>query len=186
MSKKYCVRFSTLLSIICLSSIVYGQQQETETDSEPDIQAEDRIIEEITVQGERTIFSLRAQIETAETQVYNLFNELNSNDEFDVTCEKTVYIGSRIPRRVCMAAYLREEEAYQTQNFVNSIGLGEGLGAPGSGMLLNLDSAKDEVRQKSEAMEQEMLRLATEVPEFAEALLKLVGLVGALERRKNE
>ena len=125
------------------------------------------------------------EIERAETDVYNLFNELNSNDEFDVTCEEIVYTGSLIPQRTCMSAFLREEMAYQTQTFVQSIPLGDGLGAPGGGVLLDFETVQGAVRQKAEAMEQEMIRLAVENPDFAAMLVRLSRLIGLLEERDD-
>ena len=62
---------------------------------------------------------------------------------------------------------------------------GGALGTAGSGELMDLDSAAGEVLEKTKGMEQEMIRLAIEVPEFNEALRKLSGLVGALEDRTN-
>ncbi len=190
MTKKFNINMAIFFSLLWLSPPILSQQQESSSESES--QPDGSVIEEIIVQGERTFFALRMEIESTETEVYNLFNELNSNDEFDVTCKEVRYTRSRISRRTCMAAYLREEEAYHVRNYVQSIQLSrDGLigGWPvtiGSSMLLTLDSAKGEVHQKTVAMEQEMLRLAMEVPEFAAALQKLTGFVNALKiREKN-
>ena len=188
MTKKFNINMAIFFSLLWLSPPILSQQQESSSESES--QPDGSVIEEIIVQGERTFFALRMEIESTETEVYNLFNELNSNDEFDVTCKKVRYTRSRIPRRTCMAAYLRKEEAYHVRNYVQSIQIGGGLvpgglGSPGSGMLLTLDAAKGEVHQKTVAMEQEMLRLAMEVPEFAAALQKLTELLGALEIMKR-
>jgi len=191
MTKKFSINLAIFFSLLWLSPPILSQQQESSSESESGSQPDGSAIEEITVQGERTIYALRLAIESAETEVYNLFNELNTNDEFDVTCKEVRYTSSHISRRTCMAAYLRKEEAYHLQDYVQSIQIGGGLisgglGTPGSGMLLTLDAVKGEVHQKTVAMEQEMLRLAIEVPEFAAALQKLTGFVGALEiKQKN-
>ena len=184
MTKKLGVNLAVFISLVCLSPLTLSQQQESPSESESAIesQAANSVIEEISVIGERTTYSLRLEIESAETEVYNLFNELNNNDEFDVTCEEVVYTGSHLPVRTCMAAYLRKEQAYHTQNYIQSLS-GDSLGAPGSGTLLDFNSVKGEVLEKTKAMEQEMIRLAVEVPEFAASLKKLSGLVGALEAR---
>ncbi|NKB33659.1 MAG: hypothetical protein GKR91_11230 [Pseudomonadales bacterium] len=195
MTKKFSFILVVFFSLLWLSPTLLSQQQESsaelesqsesESESESESQAEATVIEEINVQGQRTTFALRLEIENAETEVYNLFNELNSDDEFDVTCEETIYIGSRLPRRTCMAAYLRKEEAYQTQSYLQGIPIGGGLGSPGSGSLLSFDGVRAEVLEKTEAMEQEMINIANEVPEFAAALIKLANLVGTLEERTN-
>jgi hypothetical protein len=174
----------TTITLLFLSPLIFSQQQESTPDSESttEPQTARSTIEEISVTGERTTYSLRLEIESAETEVYSLFNDLNSNDEFDVTCEEVVYTGSHLPVRTCMAAYLRREEARQTQNYIQSLS-GGSLGAPGSGALLDRASIRGEALEKTKAMEQEMIRLAIEVPEFTAALKKLSELVGALEAR---
>ena len=170
---------------LCTSALAQNEEELQDPSEVPETQVNESEIEQIIVQGERTTFALRMEIQSAETEVYNLFNELNSNDEFDVTCEDVVYTGSRIPRRTCMAAFLREEMAYQTQTFVQSIPLGDGLGAPGGGVLLDFETVQGEVRQKAEAMEQEMIRLAVENPDFAAMLVRLSRLIGLLEERDD-
>ncbi len=175
------------LMLICLSSVSLSQQPESlpEDESAMESQISENGIEEITVLGERTTYSLRMEIKSSELEVYNLFNELNNNDEFDVTCEEIVYSGSHIPVQTCMAAYLREEEARRTQDFLQGLSGGP-LGTPGSGPLLSRDAVAGEVIEKTKAMEQEMIRLAIEFPEFTAALQKLSGLVGALEARTKD
>ena len=172
-----------ILTTLVLSSLVIpatlAQDQDlpadskTETDSSTD--SESRPIEEIQVFSERTFFTLRLEIESAETEVYGLFNELNSSDDFDVKCTREVYVGSYFKRRSCMAAYLREEQARNAQSSVQGVDI-----------LLSLDAIQVETRQKAIAMEAEMLKLAQEHPEFAAALLKLTALVGALQVKKEE
>ena len=106
-----------------LMGITYSTAQTQDTGSpaskEQDVQT--RPIEEITVLGERSFFTLRLEIEAAEAEVYGLFNELNTNDDFDFKCTREAYTGSHIKRRRCMAAYLREAQAENTQNYLNGI-----------------------------------------------------------------
>ena len=132
-------------------------------------------IEEITVLGEKTLFTLRLEIESAETKVFDLFNDLNSSDDFDITCTKEVYVGSHFKKRSCMAAYLREAQARNTQDYLYGIDI-----------QLSLNGVKGDVRQRSIAMEAEMRSLALENHSFAAALLKLTELVGILELRKTK
>lgn len=186
MIKKLGGNLAFFISLACFSPLILSQQQESSSESESatESQTANGVIEEISVIGERTTYSLRLEIKSAEADVYNLFNELNNNDEFDVTCEEVVYTGSHLPVTTCMAAYLRNEQAFQTQRFLEGLS-GGALGTPGSGALMDLDSAAGEVLEKTKAMEQEMIRLAIEVPKFNEALRKLSGLVGALEDRTD-
>lgn len=116
------------------------------------------------------------EIESVETEVYGLFNELNSNDEFDVTCTEEVFVGSLLPKRVYMADYLRKEQARNAGGSQTSLDV-NGLGIE---MQLSLDAVEREVRHKTIAMEAEMLRLAEENQSFANALLRLTELMGLL------
>ena len=105
----------TILITLSLSGMIIpislAQDQDSTPTSDDDVDVLLRTIEEINVVGERTIFALRMEIESAETEVYGLFNELNSNDEFDVACTNEVFVGSHLPKRICIADYLRKEQA---------------------------------------------------------------------------
>ena len=159
-------------------------------DSEPpaiaDATEESRQIEEIIVRGEQTFFSLRMEIESTEEEVFGLFNELNSTDEFDITCTREVYTGSHLPQRVCMSTFLREAIAQNTQDYLASnYVIGPGV-ARRTGMQLAGSQIKGEVSQKSQALEAEMTRLVLENESLFQALQKLTTLVGTLEEKKAE
>ena len=75
---------SRLLRAIGIVSSLIGitfstaQTQDTGASASKEQDAETRPIEEITVLGERSFYTLRLEIETAEEEVYGLFNELNT------------------------------------------------------------------------------------------------------------
>ena len=170
---------SRLLRAIGIISSLIGitfstaQTQDTGSSASKEQDAETRPIEEIIVLGERTFFTLRLEIEAAEEEVYGLFNELNTNDDFDVTCTWEVYTGSHFKRRSCMAAYLREAQAENTQNYLKGIDV-----------QLDLPGVKGEVRDQTLAMEAEMAQLALDNPEFSQALRKLAELFGIYNTKK--
>ena len=172
---------SQLLRAIGIISSLIGitfstaQTQDTGSSASKEQDAETRPIEEITVLGERTFFTLRLEIEAAEEEVYGLFNELNTNDDFDVKCTREVNIGSHFKRRRCMAAYLREAQAENTQNYLNGIDTHA-----------SLSGVKGELHQQTLAMEAGMAQLALDNPEFSQALRKLAELLGALNTKKAE
>ena len=172
---------SRLLRVIGIISSLMGitfstaQTQDTGSSASKEQDAQTRPIEEITVLGERSFFTLRLEIEAAEEEVYGLFNELNTNDDFDVKCTREVYTGSHFKRRSCMAAYLREAEAENAQNQLKGIDT-----------RLSLSGVKGEVRQQTLAMEAEMAQLALDNPGFLQALRKLAELLGALNTKKAE
>ena len=170
---------SRLLRAIGIISFLMGitystaQTQDAGSSASKEQDAQTRPIEEITVLGERTFFTLRLEIEAVEAEVYGLFNELNTNDDFDFKCTREAYTGSHIKRRRCMAAYLREAQAENTQNYLKGIDT-----------RLSLSEVEGEVHQQTLAMEAEMTQLALDNPEFSQALRKLAELLGALNTKK--
>jgi hypothetical protein len=62
-------------------------------------------LEEIVVYGQRSLTELRLETFRAEDDFYDLFNSMNSDDEFDVHCNRETPTGSHIGRRVCRANY---------------------------------------------------------------------------------
>ena len=62
-------------------------------------------LEEIIVYGQRSLTELRLKMFWAEEEFYDLFNSLNSDDEYDVHCYREKPTGSHIRRRICRANY---------------------------------------------------------------------------------
>ena len=84
-----------------------GAQEATEADVE-------ETIDEITVMGARSLAMMRAEVIAAEELVYDLFNELNDDDGYDIICKKETRIGSQLPQRICLARMYREALADET------------------------------------------------------------------------
>jgi hypothetical protein len=74
--------------------------------------------EEVIVTAPRSLRAMRAAIEEAEDFAYSMFNELNTDDDYDIICHREEPTGSRISYRNCRARFvdrlLREstEEAF--------------------------------------------------------------------------
>jgi hypothetical protein len=60
--------------------------------------------EEIVVRGKR-ISEFRVEVELARVRAYDIFNEINSADDFDIQCVDEPRRGSRMGRRVCVARF---------------------------------------------------------------------------------
>ncbi|MFL2873600.1 MAG: hypothetical protein ACJZ8M_09750 [Pseudohongiellaceae bacterium] len=86
-------------------------------------QASDRPIEEIQVLGTRTLYSIRMEIVDEENKIFSMFNELNSDDRFDILCDKIAPTGSHIQQRVCEPRFVTETRAQMTQDYVRGIGM---------------------------------------------------------------
>jgi hypothetical protein len=73
-------------------------------------------LEEVTVQGERVrIEELRRQIVELEDRFYDRYNELNTNDDFDIHCIEEARTGTRFIKRSCRAVYMEQALAEEGQ-----------------------------------------------------------------------
>ncbi|MDA1370951.1 MAG: hypothetical protein O2971_09350 [Proteobacteria bacterium] len=171
---------SRLLRISIRSLVIYALTspvaltQETELSQEAEPTTPSRPIEEITVLGEQTLHTLRLEVEAAEEEVFAKFNELNSDDDFDISCTREVYTGSHLPVRDCMPKFLRNSQADNVQNYLLGIDI-----------QLTRDQLQSEVYGKSVELEAEMRRVAIENEEFFLALQKLTDLVAAYAAKKK-
>jgi hypothetical protein len=60
--------------------------------------------EEVIVRGKR-LAEFRVEVQLARERAYDIFNEINSNDDFDFACAEQPRRGSRIERKVCAAQF---------------------------------------------------------------------------------
>ena len=134
-------------------------------------QAEKEMIDEVTVLGPRSLALMRKEIIAAEDKVFAIFNELNTDDGYDVICKKETSIGSQILQRVCKARLFRERQSEAAEDFYE-------------------DSASAPVRinakRHSEILREKMRTLAMENPELVEALRKRKSLLEEFASRREE
>jgi hypothetical protein len=83
--------------------------------SQPGSQVEE--LDEITIEGKK-LSQLRMAVIETEDRFYKLFNELNTNDDYDVQCANQAPTGSRITRRVCKPVFYANAEAEYAQALV--------------------------------------------------------------------
>jgi len=113
-------------------------------------------IEEIVVYGYKSIVQLHLELYKAEDAVFDLFNSLNSDDEFDIHCYKEAPTGSHIKERVCKTNYFRELIGEATRH---SLLIGWPYVHPVA-----------EIKQKDELLRKEMEALVAERPELLNVL----------------
>jgi hypothetical protein len=127
-------------------------------------------IEEIVVPGQ-TPENLRLELERLEMAVYERFNALNSNDEFDIHCFEQAPTGSNIPLRRCAPNFvIREESRAATKILVD--------GRSTSANNFNRAELDLRMKQKSQELTEEMQRIARE----DEQLLRDLARLDALQR----
>src|SRR5690606_9264367 len=78
-------------------------------------------MEEITVIGQRSIRELGLEVQLARERVYDLFNALNGNDEFDIHCSTVPRTGTRITQRVCRPQFADTATAVASAEFLRTL-----------------------------------------------------------------
>jgi len=133
--------------------------------------AETDKIDEVTVIGPQSLTTLRRELIAAEDNVYAIFNALNTDDDYDITCRKEARVGSQIQHRVCEAKIYRDKAAEAAEEFYDE-------GGP-RGIALNN-------KKHSEILRQKMRALAAENPQFVDALRKRRALRQEYELRQEQ
>ena len=133
-------------------------------------------LEEIVVTAERPIGSLRVELETLQASFFTDYNELNPNDEFDVTCKETNFTHTRIQQTLCLPQFFYDAMAEQARMaFINQ----------NFSDIQSMQRLALSMNKEFEDLSANILAVANEHPELAASLLE-VGKVEAAIRRKQE
>src|SRR5690349_19062191 len=76
--------------------------------------------EEVIVRGKR-LTDLRFEVQVARERAYNLFNNINSNDEFDVYCREEGRTGTRSTERVCRPQFESRISADAAREYLSTL-----------------------------------------------------------------
>ena len=188
--------FTSFIASLLFTSVVLAGQDQAEIEQEPEQgeaveifaeggseigdlvpaapQVSGRQIEEIQVIGARTFFSLRMQIVEEENKLYGMFNELNSNDDFDIECENIAPTGTHISQRVCEPRFVIEMRASMAQDWL--LGIGE---------LNSTSDLRVETADQMAKLEEEHDRIVIEHPEYLETLRNFSDLQATLKLKKE-
>ena len=147
-----------------------------------------RTPEEVIVRGQR-LPELRVAVEEARVRVYDLFNDLNSDDAFDVKCQYEDSTGSRMRQHVCRPRFKTDIATAAAREWRNGL-----ISACGG---VTQECIFSEAAQQAMSMAQgeesrdaymqqrftdEMARVVVQSEEFREAILDFQDL----ERRYEE
>ena len=120
-------------------------------------------IDEVIVPGSRPQ-NLRVEIERLEQVVYERWNALNGNDEFDIHCLDSEPTGSNITQTHCAPNFVIEAESRAAEDAVH--------GARTTGRSRN-DEYVAAIQQKSRELNEEMKRVARQDEQFLRDLVHL-------------
>lgn len=104
---KQIVSVITMLFLVQFGVLSASQAQES---------AAAAIQDEVTVVEEKPIRQLRRELDTAEKGFFSMFNEINSDNNFDTKCKRVAPLGSRKKEQVCTPKFMRLHEASLTSS----------------------------------------------------------------------
>ena len=189
------MRVSILIIATCLTLQIFAADENNSTISTPSISSDqpgqhgdlassdasekqEETMEEITVTGQKQIFSLRKQKIQAEDRAFGLYNELNSDDMYDIRCMMEAPIGSNIKRRMCLPNFYRRATADNALEFLGLIGGYSNYSVPSL-------SAKNVFAHHNPILQKKVRELAMKSPELLDALRKNYELGEELKKTRN-
>jgi len=184
LNKVFRSKFLLYLLIGVIPVCLYGQEDENaDPDQESQENVSQRPIEEIQVTGERTLLTMRNEIIREEENLYRIFNELNSHDRFDITCKEERRVFSHIRARNCLPKFFTDLRMDTTRFAVSELrqafsddGVDPALFNMGMGKIKNDRQIRELAAGDYQALSEEMLRIASENPEYLNILMKVADL----------
>jgi hypothetical protein len=140
--------------------------------------------EEIIVRGRR-LTDLRFEVEQAQERAYAIFNEINSDDDFDVYCREERKYHSRATQRTCRPQFENRISAEAAKAYMAELSWtcqpnpggfldtqacmfsGPGVAAKGAAQ-----GVEGQLPGKRDQMSEEIVRLANQDDRFAQAILE--------------
>ena len=132
--------------------------------------------EEVTITGGRGLVDLRLQLLEAERKAYDVFNALNDEKRFHISCNMHQPTGTRLERQVCQAAFELEASRAHGQIYLDS--LCDVLCVNrGDGQSHTVHVPQEIViASQIDAYKRKMRQIAEEYPEFLDALIEYTQL----------
>jgi hypothetical protein len=139
-------------------------QADSPTELTFDSEAQEYVLEDTIVNG--SLLSLKWDWYEAEDLKFEIFNSLNSTDDFDIKCEMRPRWGMRIKNRFCEPVYFKKarEQAYQMARGFSGWGIVAAWYPSDFQLAL-------ELAPKTEALNKEMVELGGKHPSLAKAMI---------------
>ena len=138
---------------------------------------QEEVMEEVTVIGQKQIFTLRKQIIQAEDHAFEIFNILNDDDDYDIHCEMVARTGTLIRKRMCLPNFYRQATAAEAQEFLGYVGV--------TTYIPVVPSTQNVVAYKFPIFKAKVKKLALENPNMLDALKKLIELNQELKETRD-
>jgi hypothetical protein len=109
----------------------------------------------------RKLGNIVKDLKRAETDTYEIFNALNSNDEFDFVCYSFSETGSKVRQRTCEPQFMRTARKKEADRFMQGRVQGTDRAVPMVEASMHLGSESDMA-----ALQQELRQLMQQNPEL--------------------
>ena len=119
--------------------------------------------EEETSWQKKSERQLQKEYREAEEAFYAAFNDVNSTNDFDVSCQTRAPLGSRKRVRTCQAKFLWDYEEEAAEQITRNGGTGGG----------SMRTSPTQLQARQEALRDEMSAAIQEHPEVSEAFSRL-------------
>lgn len=136
----------------------------------------ERLPEEITVTGQKMFRVLDQQIRAAEDAMYNIFNDINDDDRYDIHCIDEAPLGTRIKQRVCKPGFVIDSETLNAQDYIAKA---QGFASA------NPPPVQAEIAFGYPVLEEKMKDAVRENPDLLEAVTRHYELREELKNRKS-
>lgn len=123
------------------------------------------------VTSDKSIGELRKETESAEKDLFSIFNDINSDDDYDVKCKREKSLGSRRKEQVCTPKFARRMQSNASADLVGQ-GRWDAPSQPGS-----------RLQEKKDLMRQEMTELLATNTEFSAAFNRFAAAKRAYEAK---
>ena len=82
--------------------------------------ADGRAPEEVIVEAPQSLRKLRLAVNRAEKRMFEVFNEVNDDDRFDIHCKNEKMYGSKMRQQVCQPTYRAEANEAEAKQFLKA------------------------------------------------------------------
>lgn len=157
--------------LVCLYAGTVAGQTDTHANV-TDEKDQEQPMEEITVIGQRSLLTLRIQIDKAEDRIFDIFNKLNTDDLYDIHCSREAPTGSHIRHKRCSPVYFDRTEADATHMALTG-------GGDGSAYMMA------RLAHYNPIMGEKWKQLVKDNPELLQAVVKHYELSEELKRERR-
>lgn len=158
--------------VVILSLSTYAVFADENVTTSP---ASNQGIEQIEVTGSVPLLFYKDEMQRAEFSFYEMYNALNDDNKFAITCRRETRLGSRIKSKVCYPQYVLDKMAEETQEVLSA-----------GGAYPSLKQIEFAVKEERAESMKHVEKLVKANPDLLNALIKLNETQALYQQKKSE